>query len=118
MRSSLAILSLACWLCGAPPAAAHARLKRSSPPQGAVLDRAPTEIVLTFNSEVERKYARFVLRDADGRERALAGPAGSGLVTELTLAPGALAPGAYQLRWSVVSRDGHRITGTVRFTVR
>lgn len=118
MRFVLAIVVIVGALAPARPAFAHARLERSVPADRAVLAAAPAEIVLRFNSEVERKFARFTLRLPDGSERALEAPRGGGLTRELTIALGTLGPGEHALAWSVVSRDGHRISGTVRFSVQ
>lgn len=118
MRSVLAILVVVASLVHAGPVRAHARLERSVPADRAVLAAAPAEIVLRFNSDVERKFARFTLRLPDGSERTLAAPAGGGMTREVTIPLGALGPGEHAVAWSVVSRDGHRISGTVRFTVR
>ena len=97
--------------------AAGVRLEWSAPANGAVLQRAPAHVVLRFNSEVERRFSRFALRLADGSKRELAGPATAGMTRELAVTLGALAPGDYVFEWSVVSRDGHRISGTLPFTV-
>ena len=117
MRAAVAITALAVVLAQGSVVLAHARLERSTPASGEVLDRAPARVVLTFNSEVERRFSRFTLRLAGGRERALEGPAGGGLTREIAIPLGVIEPGEVELAWSVVSRDGHRIAGTLRFTV-
>ncbi|MGN6111350.1 MAG: copper resistance CopC family protein [Kofleriaceae bacterium] len=99
-------------------AAAHARLARSTPAEGEVLEAAPAEVVLVFEGGVERRFARFVLERAGGSARRLEGPPGGGVTTELAIPLGALDPGDYRLQWSVVSRDGHRIRGALRFSIR
>lgn len=99
-------------------AAAHARLVRSTPADGEVLEAAPAEVVLVFEGGVERRFARFVLQRAGGSARRLDGPPGGGVTTELAIPLGALDPGEYRLQWSVVSRDGHRIRGALRFSIR
>ena len=116
MRALVAIIAIA--LTQSSAVSAHARLERSTPTSGAVLDHAPPQVLLTFNSDVERRFSRFTLHLPDGGERRLDGPAGAGMTRELTIALGALEPGSYRLDWSVVSRDGHRIAGALRFTVK
>jgi len=118
MRSVLAIVVFIACLGRGAVVHAHARLERSVPASGAVLDEAPAQVVLRFNSDVERKFSRFTLRLPDGGERELEAPRAGGMTRELAIPLGAAGPGDYQLAWSVVSRDGHRIAGTVRFTVR
>jgi methionine-rich copper-binding protein CopC len=97
---------------------AHARLVSSAPADGVVLDRPATEARLSFDSDVERRYARFSLARDGGPRRAIAAPSDGGTVREFRLSLGSLTPGRYVLRWSVVSRDGHRIGGAIRFTLR
>jgi methionine-rich copper-binding protein CopC len=118
MRAGVAIVALVVALAQSAVVSAHARLERSVPASGAVLDGAPARVVLTFNSEVERRFSRFTLRLADGSERKLEGPAGAGLTRQLAIELGPLGPGEARLEWSVVSRDGHRIAGTLGFTVK
>ena len=93
----------------------HARLVRSEPTAGAVVENAQ-RIVLEFNTPVEQRFGTFVLELADGNTRSLA-PGGEGVATRIELAVGALPPGKHRLRWSVVSGDGHRIKGTLAFAV-
>jgi methionine-rich copper-binding protein CopC len=110
------ILVLACLASGTT-AWAHARLARSSPTNGAILDAA-SEAVLIFDSPVEQRFARFALRLPDNSLRNLEAPRDAGLTRAITVSFGSLSAGEYRLQWSVVSRDGHRITGVVRFTIR
>jgi methionine-rich copper-binding protein CopC len=110
------ILVLACLGSGTN-AWAHARLVRSSPSNGAIVDVA-WEAVLIFDSPVERRFARFALRLPDHSLRQLEAPRDPGLTREITVSFGSLSVGEHQLHWSVVSRDGHRVTGVVRFTIR
>ncbi|HVK85056.1 MAG TPA: copper resistance CopC family protein [Kofleriaceae bacterium] len=117
MRAIL-VVAIAGWLAGSSVAFAHAKLERSTPVSGAVLDRAPTQVMLQFDSDVERRFSRFTLRLPGGEKRALAAPNANGRTRELSVPLGALAAGDYALEWSVVSRDGHRVSGTLRFTVR
>jgi methionine-rich copper-binding protein CopC len=106
------------YLAASSVAFAHARLERSVPANGAVLEHAPARVVLRFDSEVERRFSRFALRLPGGDRHALAGPAAPGTTRELVVTLGALGPGDHVLEWSVVSRDGHRVSGALRFTVK
>ena len=97
-------------------AQAHSRLIESVPADGAVLAAAPTTIVLRFDGLVEPALGRMVLEreppvvlvrlteGADAREAIAALPP--------------LAPGAHRITWRVVSRDGHPVTGELRFVVQ
>jgi methionine-rich copper-binding protein CopC len=112
------VVAIAGWLATSSVVFAHAKLERSTPASGAVLERAPAQVVLQFDSDVERRFARFTLRLPGGDKRALTGGAAHGTTRELSVPLGALAAGDYVFEWSVVSRDGHRVSGTLRFTVR
>lgn len=103
----------------APIAFAHARLVSSEPAHQAALKGAPKVLHLTFNSLVERHFARFDLVDRAGKSRKIAyTPAKPGQTRDLSVALPPLSPGAHRLKWSVVSADGHRIEGTIDFSVR
>jgi methionine-rich copper-binding protein CopC len=104
--------------------AAHARLVRSSPPDGASLQTAPGELALCFNELLERQFHAIELADEGG-------PGGGSSRPPVLLVPtldpregtcllAALPPlarGPYVVRWRVVSRDGHTTRGLIRFRV-
>ncbi len=105
-------------------AAAHARLVRSSPPDGASLAVAPRELALCFNELLERQFHAIELVDAGGPAGGSSRPPvplvaavdpreGTCLVAALP----SLAPGPHVVRWRVVSRDGHATRGLIRFRV-
>ncbi len=96
-------------------AEAHAHLVTSSPAAGATVP-APRKIELTFSERLEPKFSGAALSKAGGAPApATAKVAGKSIVATPS-AP--LAPGAYQVKWRVVSADGHRVTGGYAFTVR
>lgn len=101
---------------GATPAFAHDQLAASSPPAGAALESAPSEVSLHFTDDVLTIGAIVLVVDADGTSWAdgdaiLDGPTVSTSVAEET------PDGAYEIRWRVVSADGHPISGVIPFTV-
>ncbi|HEV8327905.1 MAG TPA: copper resistance CopC family protein [Nitrospiraceae bacterium] len=113
-----AVLALA---MGVPvaPALAHAALVKTEPPRRALLAKAPAEVRLWFNEDIESAYASLVVLDI-----------GKQPVTEVTphLAPGdqkslvlplpELAPGKYSVQFRVLSLDGHVIQSSFDFTVK
>jgi copper resistance protein C len=99
----------------APPAHAHDVLIGSDPADGAQLDAAPTEIVLTFNNNLLDSAQAVVVTDAAGATVAEGSPTVDG--TTATFPLPALDAGAYSAAWSVVSSDGHRIDGELGFDV-
>jgi hypothetical protein len=100
-------------------ALAHAALVKTEPPRRAILAKAPAEVRLWFNEDIESAYASLVVLDP-----------GKHPVTEVTphLAPGdqkslvlplpELTPGKYSVTFRVLSLDGHVIQSSFDFTVQ
>lgn len=100
----------------ATAASAHDELVGSDPAPGAELDAAPAAIRLDFSADVLTFGAAIVVAD-DADDTWQAGePDLDGSSVSVPLDP-ALPDGAYEVRWRVVSSDGHPITGLVPFTV-
>ncbi|HLA61925.1 MAG TPA: copper resistance CopC family protein [Nitrospiraceae bacterium] len=101
------------------PAMAHAALVKTEPPRRALLAKAPAEVRLWFNEDIESAYASLVVLDT-----------GKNSVTEVTphLAPDdqkslvlplpELTPGKYSVKFRVLSLDGHVIQSSFDFTVK
>jgi copper resistance protein C len=101
------------------PAMAHAALVKTEPPRRALLAKAPAEVRLWFNEDIESAYASLVVLDT-----------GKNPVTEVTphLAPDdqkslvlplpELTPGKYSVKFRVLSLDGHVIQSSFDFTVK
>ena len=101
------------------PALAHALLVKAEPPRRAVLTKAPSQIRLWFNEEIEGAYSSLVVLDAEKNS-----------VTEVTLhlAPDDqksivlplpnLASGRYSVTFRVLSVDGHVVESSFDFTVK
>jgi methionine-rich copper-binding protein CopC len=102
------------------PAAAHAVLLESTPPDGAILSSAPRAAVLRFNSRIEKRLTRVALTDAHGRAVPLpAGPYGTDDPPDrLTVPLPPLPRGTYRLTYRVLAVDGHATPGLLRFTVQ
>jgi methionine-rich copper-binding protein CopC len=101
------------------PALAHAALVKTEPPRRAVLAKAPAQVQLWFNEEIESAYASLVVLDT-----------GKNPVTEVKpqLAPDdlksivlplpELVPGKYSVKFRVLSLDGHVIQSSFDFTIK
>ena len=113
MTKSLFALALLPLL--ASPALAHAELQKSTPAKNAVV-KSPLHIVLRFSEALEPAFSGALLLDDDGRNVTGAPVKVDG--TLMTLTPGHLAPGVYQVAWHSVGRDTHRLDGAFRFTVK
>ena len=93
----------------------HTAVLSIVPADGAVLDRAPSEIVLTFNEKISPQYAQLIL-SRDGTALSIAEPVVTGEIMRVSLTE--TAAGAYRLAFRVVSADGHPISGESRYSVK
>lgn len=98
------------------PAAAHARLVSTDPVNGAVLPQAPDRVTLTFSEPVRLTARRITVHDARaGLVASTSTATDDGVVT--TRFDEGLERGTYVVGWSVVSADGHPISGSLTFSV-
>lgn len=98
----------------ASPAAAHDALVGTDPADGAVLDEAPTQVVLTFAAEQAGVGAEVVVTGPDGTSWSDGAPAVSGRTVTQPLT-GGMPDGAYTVAWRSVAGDGHPVTGAFTF---
>lgn len=101
---------------GATPAAAHDQLLDSSPTEGEHLTTAPSEVTLRFSAEILTIGPAVLVVDAAGTTWTVGDPRLDGPEVVADLADD-VPDGAYEVRWRVVSSDGHPIAGTIPFTV-
>ncbi|MBZ9642858.1 copper resistance protein CopC [Streptomyces sp. PSKA30] len=117
---SLVLLLLAAaglLLAGAAPASAHAALTGSDPQQGAVVDKAPAQVSLTFSEPVSLSDGSLRVLDPKGK-RADTGAASnvSGTTYAVKLHSG-LPDGTYTVTYQVVSADSHPVAGAYTFSI-
>jgi methionine-rich copper-binding protein CopC len=99
------------------PALAHDKLDSSSPKDGAALDAAPSEIVLTYSEAVQASFANVVVAGPGGTNIAEGKPQVVG--NKVTQPVKSEAPtGTYTVSWRVVSSDGHPIDGTFTYGIK
>lgn len=103
-------------LVAAAPASAHDELLTSDPAPGDAVAVAPEEIVLTFSSDVMSVGAAIIVADADGTDWVGGDPVMDGTVVTVPLQSD-MPESGYEVRWRVVSSDGHPISGIIPFTV-
>lgn len=103
-------------LASVTPAMAHDELISSDPADGENLVAAPETVTLEFSAEVLTVGAAVVVTDPAGTDWVRADPQVDGSVVIAALSPD-MPNDAYELRWRVVSSDGHPISGIVLFTV-
>ena len=111
----LAAVALFSLLWTPAPASAHAIVVAANPAVGATVRGASIPIILRFNSRVDPRRSRLTLIGPSGKavHLTLMNPA----VDSLTAQTPQLIPGAYRLRWQVLSIDGHVTYGEIPFTV-
>ncbi|MGC4775352.1 copper resistance CopC family protein [Micromonospora chalcea] len=111
-----ALFTTALLLVPATPAAAHNSLQEATPARDARLTTAPTQVTLRFLQRLNPAFTTITLRDATDRQVPASGPAVDGATGTVTIEE-PLANGTYTVAYRVVSRDGHPVQGSYRFTV-
>jgi copper transport protein len=114
----LLLLAAACaLLAGAGPASAHAAVTGSDPGQGAVVDKAPARISLTFSEQVALSDDSLRVLDPEGKRVDTGKPANvSGTTYAVPLHSG-LPDGTYTVAYQVVSADSHPVAGAYTFSI-
>jgi copper resistance protein C len=118
LATAVAVAALALSAAGAvgTPASAHDQLLASNPAEGAVLTAAPSEIRLDFSDKVLDLGGVVIVADRDGADWA-DGPVSISLNSVTQKLRAGAPDGAYQIRWRVVSADGHPISDVVNYSV-
>lgn len=98
---------------------AHAKIEVSEPKAGSELKAAPKEIRLKFNEKLEPAFSKIDLIDAKGVKiplpKAIFDTADPAVM--FTTVP-QLSSGSYRIRWSTMTRDGHKMNGEIPFLVK
>ncbi|MGO1850708.1 copper resistance CopC family protein [Microbacterium sp.] len=120
IAAGLAVAAVA-MLATAAPASAHDQLVSSTPSDGEQLAAAPSEISMTFSGELivldsSMTGAVVLVVDEAGTDWADGDVTVSADTVTADLKPGMPVAG-YQVRWQVVSEDGHPISGVIPFTI-
>ncbi|TGN74567.1 hypothetical protein E5083_20420 [Streptomyces bauhiniae] len=102
---------------GAAPASAHAALTGSDPAQGVVVDRAPTQISLTFSEQVAMGDDSLRVLDPKGKPVQSGKPANVSGTTYAVRLHAGLADGTYTVAYQVVSADSHPVAGAYTFSI-
>lgn len=107
-------------LAASAPAFAHAHLKSAVPAIGGIVATPPAELHLTFSEGLNLKFTGVtVTGPAKGAIATGEAALGAGGDTTLVVPiPDTLAAGSYTVAWHALSSDGHKTSGTYRFTVK
>ncbi|RLQ06695.1 copper resistance protein CopC [Micromonospora sp. BL1] len=112
----LAAVLTALLLVPATPAAAHNSLQEATPARDARLTAAPTQVTLRFLQRLNPSFTTVTVSDAGQRTVPTSAPAVDGATGTVTIDE-PLGNGTYTVAYRVVSRDGHPVQGSYRFTV-
>ncbi|MEU7759219.1 copper resistance CopC family protein [Micromonospora aurantiaca (nom. illeg.)] len=112
----LAAVFTALLLAPATPAAAHNSLQEATPARDARLTAAPTQVTLRFMQGLNPSFTTITVSDAGQRKVPTSAPAVNGATGTVTIDE-PLGNGTYTVAYRVVSRDGHPVQGSYRFTV-
>jgi copper transport protein len=112
------LFALVAFVGSARPAWAHNSFVGSDPADGAVVEKVPPKLTLTFASEVVLAQLTVDFIDATGSRSALPGFSHSPDGTNAVLVP--IPPagaGTVTFRWKLVGSDGHTVSGRVGLTI-
>ncbi|MFF7161554.1 copper resistance CopC/CopD family protein [Streptomyces sp. NPDC008086] len=104
-------------LAGAGPVSAHAALTGSDPQQGAVVDKAPTQVSLTFSEKVALSDDSLRVLDPKGKRIDRGDPANLTGTTYAVKLHSGLPDGTYTVTYQVVSEDSHPVAGAYTFSI-
>ena len=118
-KSLLLVLCLAIGSLSASWAQAHAKIASAEPKADSALSAAPKKIKLQFNETLEPAFSRIELLDAKNA----AIPLPKAVVDKadartMSAQLPELPAGQYLVRWTTMTRDGHKVKGEYRFKVR
>lgn len=120
IAAGLALATIA-TLAIATPASAHDQLISSTPAAEERLASPPENITMTFSGELlildaSMTGAVVLVVDAAGKDWVAGDVTVTSRTVSVPLAPG-MPEAGYQVRWQVVSEDGHPIAGVIPFTI-
>jgi copper transport protein len=122
-RFGLGLLGLAGVALGllvfAAPAAAHAVVISSNPPDGTRLNNSPASVRIRFDEPVGLDLGYLRVVNSTGQRvdtGAPVHPDSDGAAIQVALRPG-LGDGSYLASYRVTSADGHPVAGSIRYVV-
>ena len=108
------IAALCAWLLFPLMAGAHAHLETTQPANGSVINAPPANFLLKFSEPV--RLTSLSLLKAGAREPQKIAALPTAASAQITIPAPTLLPGSYELRYRVVSADGHIVSDSVHFT--
>ena len=114
--AGLALAALVVLAPFAPAANAHDQVAYTAPAEAEQLDTAPADVTMQFTDELIAVGALMLVVDESGADWA-DGPMDIDGATVVQPLKAGLPDGTFDVRWRVVSADGHPISGTFPFSV-
>ena len=99
---------------------AHAILEYSEPGRRTVLYRAPNKVILTFNENIEKNFAKIKIIDTTDKviiDRKKAQNLKNDKKSIYIDIP-SLPKGTYFIQYEVISVDGHKVKGRYKFSIK
>ena len=110
------LLAVAAAVGVAAPAQAHDQIISTSPSEDGHVDTAPAEVSMVYTDSLIEVGAVVLVMDNDEKDWADGPVALDGPNATQAIKAG-MPDGIYQVRWRVVSSDGHPISGVYDFAV-
>lgn len=104
-------------LAGAVPVSAHAALTGSDPQQGSVVERAPSQVSLTFSEKIALSDGAVRVYDPKGKQVDTGDIADLGGNNYGVKLHAGLPDGTFTVTYQVVSADSHPVSGAFTFSI-
>src|SRR5438105_4144820 len=114
---AVAALAGAFVLTSAAPAGAHAVLQNTTPASNGTVDRAPSQLMLSYNETVELSLGSLQLLNCAGGRVTIGAPHHGVKSSDVVASLPDLPPNLYLVRWRVISADSHPVQGAFYFRV-
>ena len=101
----------------AVPASAHVDFLGSTPANVSTVDGPVTSIVLEYSGTSDPISDEFLIQDASGTSQPIASVGNDGDTKVVVTSVNALPSGRNKVSWVLRGADGHKMTGTISFTV-
>jgi len=109
------LISIAVLLMSSSLSFAHSGLRTSVPAKGASLTESPSSIQLEFTGDVF--LLNLTLTDTQGNSVEFGFKPSADKLKQFELALPTLKANSYQVDWTVMGNDGHRMSGNFSFTL-
>jgi copper resistance protein C len=96
---------------------AHSFPESETPSAGQTIAAAPSEVIINFDAPIEKLFAKLEVVGTDGKNDADGAPQVSNDGRRLSVKLGALKPGDYTVKWTVVCIDTHHTEGSYTFSI-